>query len=91
MVRIFRYYGKKRGRRRTGSPAVGSVGESLFFAVFLLLGCVGTVLMLSHVVLPEWRVNHEFVQTTCKVLDKRIDKQPSEDGPVYRPENEDRV
>jgi hypothetical protein len=86
LARSFRYYGKKRGNRRTGSPAWGSVGEAFFFAVFLLLGCGGTVAMLTHVVLPQWRVNHEFVETTCKVLDKRIGQQRDADGLVYRPE-----
>ena len=43
LVRSFRYYGKKRGHRRTGSPALGSVGEAVFFAVLLLLGCGGLV------------------------------------------------
>ncbi len=86
MARSFRYYGKKRGNRRTGSPALGSVGEAVFCAVFLLLGCGGTALLFSNFVVPEWRVNHEFVETTCKVLDKRIGAKQGEDGPLYRPE-----
>ena len=36
--------------------------------------------------MPEWRVNHEFVATTCKVLDKRIGERTGEDGPLFRPE-----
>ena len=36
---------KKRGNRRTGSPAMGSMGEALFWAVFLLLGCAGAVMI----------------------------------------------
>ena len=86
MARSFRYYGKKRGNRRTGSPALGNVGEAIFCAVFLLLGCGGTVLMLSYVVLPEWRVNHEFVETTCKVLAARLGEMQGENGPLYRPD-----
>jgi hypothetical protein len=80
------YYEKKRGNRRTGSPIRASVGEALFFAVFLAMGCAGMVMMLSDVVLPEWRVNHEFVETTCKVVDKRISEKQGEDGPLYRPD-----
>ena len=86
MARSFRYYGKKRGNRRTGSPVLASVGEALFFAVLLLLGCAGMVWMLSNLVVPEWRVKHEFVETTCKVLDKRIGEKLGEDGPLYRPD-----
>ncbi len=86
MARAFRYYGKKRGHRRTGSPKLGSVGEAAFFAALLLLGCGGLVWLFSTLILPEWRVNHEFVETTCKVLDKRIGEMQADDGPLYRPE-----
>jgi len=58
LARFFRYYGKKRGDRRTGSRTLASVGEALFFSIFLLLGCgVGAALFLAFV-LPQWRVNH---------------------------------
>jgi hypothetical protein len=86
LARIFRYYGKKRGNRRSGSPVWASVGEALFFAVFVLLGCAGMVLIFSDLVVPEWRVHHEFVETPCKVLDKRVGDKPGEGGLVYRPE-----
>ena len=86
MARSFRYYGKKRGNRRTGSPTLASAGEALFCAVFLLLGCGGIVLFFSTLVVPEWRVNHEFVESTCKVLDKQIGEKWGEDGPLYWPE-----
>ena len=86
MARSFRYYGKKRGNRRTGSPAWGNVGEGVFCAVLLLLGCGGAIWMFSQFVVPEWRVNHEFVETTCKVLEKRVREMPTEDGVVFRPE-----
>ncbi len=86
MARGFRYYEKKRGDRRTGSSSFGSLGEALFFAVFLLLGCGGATLMFYNFVVPDWRVNHEFVETACKVLDKRIDEKQGEDAPLYAPE-----
>ena len=86
MARSFRYYQKKRGNRRTGSPALGNVGEALFWAVFLLLGCGGTVMVFSSFIVPEWRVNNEFVETTCQVLDKKISETKGEDGPLYRPD-----
>ena len=63
------------------------MAEAVFSAAFLLLGCGGLLWMLSAVVLPEWRVNHEFVQTPCRVLEKRInEKQSSESGQLYQPE-----
>jgi hypothetical protein len=87
LARRFRYYGKKRGHRRTGSPALAGVVEAVFSAVFLLFGCGNLVWMLSGVVLPEWRANHEFVETTCRVLEKQIgEKDFGEDGMRYRPE-----
>ncbi|MEN6405552.1 MAG: hypothetical protein ABFC77_03680 [Thermoguttaceae bacterium] len=86
MARSFRFYGKKRGNRRTGSPMLGSVGEALFWAVLLLLGCGGAVWMVVALVVPEWRVHHEFVETQCKVLDKRINQKPGDDGPLFGPE-----
>ncbi len=61
MARGFRYFGKKRGHRRTGSPVWGGVGKAAFFAAMLLLGCAGLVQMFSKELVPEWRVNHEFV------------------------------
>ena len=86
MARSYWYYGKKRGHRRTGSPALASAGEALFFAVFLLLGCGGFVLFFTTLVVPQWRVNHEFAQNTCKVLAKRIAETQGTDGTLYRPE-----
>ena len=64
----------------------GIAGEVTFCAVLLLLGCVGLVWSFGSFLWPEWRVNHEFVETTCKVLDKRIVPKQGEEGPLYRPE-----
>jgi len=87
LARNFRVYEKKRGHRRTGSRKLGSAGEALFFAVFFLLGCGGLVALFTTLVVPEWRVNHEFVQHTCTVLGTRIaEKAESDGGTVYRPE-----
>jgi hypothetical protein len=77
-------YGKKRGHRRTGSSAWGSFGEAAVFAFFLALGTVFLVLLLRMPVLPEWRANHDFVQTTGAVLQKRV--MPNLDGSSYRAE-----
>jgi hypothetical protein len=88
VARSFRYFGKKRGHRRTGSPALGRVGEAAFFAAMLVLGCGGLVNLISILIVPEWRVNHEFVETTCKVRGKSISERQGEAGPLYRPEIE---
>lgn len=86
MARRFRFYGKKRGHRRTGSAAVGSAGEALFFGLFLLLGCGGVVAIFLALVVPEWRVNHVFLAQPCVVRDKRIGETQGEAPPRYRPE-----
>lgn len=86
MFRGFRFYAKKRGHRQTWSPKLGSLGEALFFGVFLLFGCGGLAVMIVTLLAPEWRANHDFIQTTCKVLDKRIGHTQGEDGMLYRPE-----
>jgi hypothetical protein len=89
-------YGKKRGHRRTGSRAWGSLGEALFFGFFLLLGSVFLAGLLNMLVVPEWRVNHEFIETEGTVRmttlgqpDKQLDDArhgEREKPPLYRPE-----
>ncbi len=93
MARRFRYYEKKRGHRRTGSRTVGSAGELLFFALFFLIGCGALAATIVFLVVPEWRVNHEFVKAQCVVLDKRLGE--TDGGPEihikYRAEGKDYV
>ena len=84
MSRSFRVYQKKRGNRRTGSHALGSLGELIFFGLFLLAGCTGFVLIVANMLIPEWRVNNEFVETACIVRGKEIGR--GSDGNTYRPE-----
>jgi hypothetical protein len=79
----FRLYRKKRGHRRTGSRILGSVGEALFFGAFFVLGCGFLTWVLYKFVVPEWRINHDFLSNDCKVLNKRIDERNDENGPVY--------
>jgi len=86
LARKLRYYEKKRGNRRTGSKILGSAGEALFFAILLLLGCGGLAALVVFLVVPQWRVNHEFVETTCRLEEKRLGQTDSEDGTLYRPE-----
>lgn len=86
LFRGFRFYIKKRGNRQTWSPKLGSLGEAIFFGFFLLFGCVGLVVLCIKMLAPEWRANHAFIESSCKVLEKRINRKQGEDGPVYRPE-----
>lgn len=86
LARSFRVYHKKRGHRRTGSPALANLGETLFSAVLFALGCVGLAFLFATLVVPAWRVSNEFVKTTCVVLDKRVHETAGANGPAYRPE-----
>ena len=87
MARNFRYFEKKRGHRRTGSRQFGNVGEAIFFAVLLVLGCAGIVAGVVWLIVPEWRVNHDFVEHACKVIETRVIEVDGEKGVVlFRPE-----
>lgn len=67
-------YGKKRGNRRTGSKALASFGEAAVFAFFLVLGSAFMVLLIRMPVLPEWRANHDFVETTGIVEETQVSR-----------------
>ncbi len=86
MARLIRVYEKKRGHRCTGTGKLGSAGEMLFFGGVFLIGCAGLVVTFAQVVIPEWRVNHEFIANTCRLLDARVGQLAAEDGVRYRPE-----
>ena len=64
---------------------MGGFAELVFFGLFLLVGCAGIVMMVMTLLIPEWRVNNEFVETTCVVRGKRIGESHSE-GVSYRAE-----
>src|SRR4051794_15793261 len=70
--------------------AFGSIKEriafAIFFGVFLIVGCAVLISMMQSLVIPEWRVNHRFVEAQCTILDKRIVEHKGDDGPMYRPE-----
>ena len=84
-ARSFRYYEKKRGNRRTGSPALAIAGEAIFFGVLLALGCGGLILLFCTLVVPQWRVNVDFVEQACKVRDKKIKETQDKDGTRFAP------
>ena len=43
----------------------------MFFAVMLVVGVVGIVVGIARLIVPEWRVNHGFVEHACKVVERR--------------------
>jgi len=88
LARVFRVYQKKRGHRLTGSRTVGSAGEAVLSAAFIVMGCVGFTLLLKLLVIPEWRVNHEFVPQRCTVRDTYVGASKNSGGTLYRPEIE---
>jgi hypothetical protein len=84
--RSFRMYGKKRGNRRTGSKALASVGEAAAFLFFLVLGTWFMVLLVRMPVLPEWRANHDFVETTGVVKSVKVGQPFDSSQTGYRAE-----
>ena len=67
-MRLPRVFGKKRGHRRTGSEAWGSFGDGLFHAALVAAGLVFSTLLVTGVAVPEWRINHDYVATTCRIV-----------------------
>lgn len=86
MARNFRLYEKKRGTRRTGSTKMGTFGEAIFYVVLLLAGCVGLGWATHDLLLPNWRVNYEFAEESCIVLDRRVVVRQEGAGRLFRPE-----
>ncbi len=68
MVRFPRFFGKKRGHRRTGSQVWASFGDGVFHAALFAVGLVFAAMLLSGVAVPEWRINHRYAPTTCTII-----------------------
>ena len=86
MARGFRYYGKKRGHRRTGSPALASLGEAAFFAVLLLLGVRGWCCCSPPWSCPSGASTTSSSRPPARCSTSRSARSRGEDGPLYRPE-----
>jgi hypothetical protein len=80
-VRLPRIFGKKRGHRRTGSEAWGSFGDGLFHAALVAAGLVFGALLISGVAVPEWRINRDYLATTCHVVGQGLVRRSVEDPP----------
>jgi len=82
----FRFHRKKRGARVTGSARLATMGETLFFTACLLLGAVTLGLIVFWYVLPQWRVNRYFRETTCRVVVvPGVEKQEEMETTLYQP------
>ena len=81
IVRLPRIFGKKRGHRRTGSQAWGSFGDGLFHAALVATGLVFGALLVSGVAVPEWRINRNYVGTTCRIIGQGLVHRSVEDPP----------
>lgn len=72
MARRFRWFGKKRGARRTGSRLVGTLGEALFFGALFLLGSAALASLIAAQVLnprPElYRIGYGFWLMTAVLV-----------------------
>jgi hypothetical protein len=87
-VRLPRFFGKKRGHRRTGWEAWGSIGDGLFHVAILVAGLAFGGLLVSGVTVPEWRMNHDFVPTSGTIVGTGLERRSAADGsatPTYRP------
>ena len=81
-----RFHRKKRGTRVSGSHSLASVGELFLFTACLLVGAVAMSLFVVRFVLPQWRVNRHFVQTTCQVIrHPGMKKSTEEDVSLWQP------
>ena len=79
-----RFYGKKRGGRRTGSSTLANIGSGCFFALALLVGCAALGAVFVQMAIPELRANRDFVEHRARLIDKALDEQPAGGG-VYAP------
>ncbi|MBN1854111.1 MAG: hypothetical protein JW829_15395 [Pirellulales bacterium] len=86
MPRRIRLFEKKRGKRRTGPPWAGHIGEAVFYAFFLIVGLIGSTYLITSFILPELRANQYCIESTCRVLNKRLGRQVQLGELRYRPE-----
>lgn len=83
---LIRFYGKKRGRRRTGSSLLANFGSGCFCAIALISGLFALGAIFFELTVPELRANRDFVEHRARLVDKRLDEQPASDGSVYAPQ-----
>lgn len=92
MARWPRLWEKKRGKRRTGSPIFGSVGEAMFFASLLFLGSIGLVAVVASIAFESVVATFLFPEATyvageCVVMESELGEKTLDDGAVrYQPQ-----
>lgn len=86
-MRLPRFFAKKRGDRRTGAEVWGSLGDALFHAILLIAGVVFAALLLTGVAVPEWRINHHFLETRGTVIGKGLARRSGsgEEASTWQP------
>ena len=82
---LIRFYGKKRGRRRTGSSLLASLGSGCLCALALAGGLFALGAVFFELTIPELRANRDFVEHRARLIDKRLDEQPASEGSIYAP------
>ena len=94
MFRWPKPWSKKRGDRRTGSPIMGNVWETLLFCLLFLLGTIALVVMFTSAHLRTWPAGYffpelYFVETQTIVRDAflvEVETEGDSAAVVYRPE-----
>jgi len=92
LTRRFRLLEKKRGSRRTVSPAAAIVLEAGFFGALFLVGATGTALFAVSSVTASWPTASlfpevSFHQVTAEVISARLESLDEEGRPVaWRPQ-----
>jgi hypothetical protein len=82
---LIRFYEKKRGRRRTGSNLLASLGTGCFCALALVTGFVSLGGIFVSLTVPELRANRDFVEHRARLIDERLDQQTASEGSVFAP------
>lgn len=83
-MRLPSFFSKKRGERRTGLPAWGSLGEAIYHFLLFAAGLIIGGLMLAGVAVSEWRINNQFVATNGRLIGKGLARHTTTDIFGYR-------
>ena len=83
LARWLRFYGKKRGHRRTGSEQIAHAGEAILFCSLLFVGATGMGTLLIWWIIPQWQADHHYIQHQATILGKRL--EPNAEGDKFRP------
>lgn len=68
------------------SDVGGRAAQALFFAALFVGGGAVLAGVLSRMTIAEWRANHEFVETRCRIVAEQIAVVEEEGRQLYRPD-----